>query len=172
MNIIMRRNSGHRNLSPFHRPLSRFEDIDRLAREMWDSWRPVAVDYVRAPRTDIYQEDGQLVVKAEFPGVEKDDLEITLEGDRLTISAEKKEEGNDDAEHHARERYYGRYSRSLTLPFPVKESKITATFENGVLELKLPRADEVKPMKIEIKSQLPEGEPKKRQRKPKKTNNQ
>lgn len=61
----------------------------------------------------------------------------------MSIKAEKKEEVLDEANHHTRERYHGQYYRSLTLPFPVKEDKVSATFDNGVLEIKLPKAEEV-----------------------------
>ena len=77
---------------------------------------------------------------------------------------EKKEEINDNATHHTHERYYGQYFRSVTLPYPVKEGEIQATFDNGVLELRLPKAEEIKAKKIEIKAQLPKPEPKKRGR--------
>jgi len=105
-------------------------------------------------------------MKTELPGIDKKDLDVILEGDRLTIKAEKKEEGKEDATHHTRERYYGQYFRSVTLPYPVKEGEISATFDNGVLELRLPKAEEVKTKKIEIKAELTEGETKKRERKP------
>jgi HSP20 family protein len=166
MNIVVRRNGEPRALVPFYHPLSLIDEMDRLARDMWDSWRPFTFDHSLVPHTDMYEEKGELVMKTELPGIEKKDLDITLEGDRLTIKAEKKEEVSEDATHHTRERYYGRYFRSVTLPYPVKEGKISATFDNGVLELRLPKADEAKAKKIEIKAQLPEGETKKRQRKP------
>jgi HSP20 family protein len=85
-------------------------------------------------------------------GVVRSNETDTLEGDRLTIKAEKKEEVKEDATHHTRERYYGQYFRSLTLPYPVKEDEISATFEKGVLELRLPKGEEVKPKRIEIKA--------------------
>jgi HSP20 family protein len=112
------------------------------------------------------EEKDQLVIKTELPGIDKNDLDISLEGDRLTIKAEKKEEITEEATHHIRERYYGRYFRSVTLPYPVKADNISATFDNGVLELRLPKAEEVKAKKIEIKAQLPETGTSKRQRKP------
>ena len=101
--------------------------------------------------------EGELVMKTELPGIGREDLDITLEGDRLSIRAEKKEEAVEDATHHARERYYGQYFRSVTLPYAVKEEGIAATMENGVLEIRLPKAEEVKAKKIEIKAQLPKG---------------
>ena len=166
MAIVLRRNGGERALVPFYRPLSLFDEMDRLTRDMWDAWRPFTLGDSLIPHTDMYEEKDQLVMKTELPGIDQKDLDITLEGDRLSIRAEKKEEVAEDATHHARERYYGKYFRSLTLPYPVKEGKIQATFDNGVLELRLPKAEETKDKKIEIKARLPKPEIKKRQRKP------
>ena len=166
MNIILRKGNGERALLPFYRPWGLLDGIEALAREMWDAWEPFPLDNSLVPHTDIYEEKDQLVMKAELPGIDKKDLDITLEGNRLTIRAEKKEEVKEGATHHTRERYYGQYFRSVTLPYPVKEGEILATFDNGVLELRLPKAEEVKAKKIEIKAELPQGETKKRERKP------
>ena len=166
MNIVLRRDGGERAIVPFYRPLSLLDEMDRFSREMWDAWRPFTLKHSLVPHTDIYEEKGQLVMKTELPGIDKKDLDVTLEGDRLTIKAEKKEEVKEDATHHTHERYYGQYFRSVTLPYPVKEGEISATFDNGVLELRLPKAEEVKAKKIEIKAELPQGETKKRERKP------
>lgn len=172
MNIILRRNGGERALVAFsrprvYRPWGLLGEMDTLARETRDSWRPFTSEYSLVPRVDMYEEEGQLVIKTELPGIDKKDIDISLEGDRLTIKAEKKEEVKEEATHHTRERYYGRYFRSVTLPYPIEEENISATFDNGVLELRLPKAEEVKALKIEIKGQLPESETKKRLRKPK-----
>ena len=166
MAIILRRNGGERALVPFYRPLSLVDEIDTLTREMWDAWRPFTTEQSLVPHTDIYEEKNDLVMKTELPGIDQKDVDITLEGDSLTIKAEKKEEVIDDATHHTRERYYGKYFRSVTLPYPVKEHKVSATFDNGVLELRLPKAKEVKAKKIAIKAELLEGETRKRGRKP------
>ena len=82
------------------------------------------------------------------------------------VVAEVVEEVKEEDTDRTRERYYSKYFRSVTLPCPVMEDKVTATFDNGVLELRLPKAEKIKPRKIEIKAHLPEGETKKRQRKP------
>ncbi len=166
MNKISTRTGEERALLPFYRPLSLFDVWGSLSREIWDSWRPFNLGDSFVPQTDIYEEKGQLVMKTELPGIGKKDLDIVLEGDRLTIKAEKKEEVKEDSTHHTSERYYGRYFRSVDLPYPVKEGEITATLENGVLELRLPKAEEVKAKKIEIKAQLPHGETAKPERKP------
>ena len=168
MNIVLRRGNGERALMPFYSPLSLMRDIEELAQGMWDSWKPFDFANGLMPHTDIYEEKGELVVKTELPGITKKDLDVTLDGDRLTINAEKKKEVIEDATHHAQERYYGQYYRSVRLPFPVKEDEISAKLESGTLELRLPKAEEFKPKKIEIKSQLPKGKPKPRKNNPKK----
>ena len=166
MNIILRKNGGDGVVVPFCPPRGLLDDMDILTRKMWDAWKPFALEFSLVPHTDIYEEKDQLVMKTELPGIDRRDLDISLEGDRLAIKAEKKEEVKEaGAAHHTRERYYGRYFRSVKLPYPVKEDKISATFENGVLGLRLPRAEDVKAKKIEIKAQVTEGETNKRQNK-------
>ena len=156
MDLLVRRNDGEQAVVPFYTPLSVLNAMDRLAANIWNSSKPYTLDTNLVPHTDIYEEKDQLVMKTELPGISKEDVNITLQGDRLTIKAEKKEAAVDDADCYARERQYGQYFRSVTLPFPVKEDKISATFENGVLELRLSKAEESKAKKIEIKARLPE----------------
>ena len=169
MNITLYRNpAGALSAwAPFYRPMSLLDDIDQLARDFWASWQPGFFGTTLVPHTDVYEEKGQLVVKTELPGITEKDLEVTLEGDVLTIKAENKEEVTEDATHHTRERYYGKYVRSMSLPTHVNGDKISATFDNSVLELRIPKAEEVKVKRIEVKAQLPQGERKQRQRKPK-----
>jgi HSP20 family protein len=166
VNIILRRNNGGKPLVPFYRTGRLPGEIDSLAREIWDGWRPPQLEQVLVPHTDIYEGKDELVMKTELPGIDKKDLDITIEGDWLTIKAEKMEEVQEEVTHHTRERRYGHYLRSMTLPYPVDEAKISATLDNGVLELRLPKAEEAKVKKIEIKAQLPEGESKKKVLKP------
>lgn len=151
-------------LAPFYRPSSIMEEIDEIAREF--SQRVGFLEHNRWPQTDVYEEKDELVVKAELPGIDEKELEVTLEGDMLTIRAEKKESTPEEATHHTRERYYGKYVRSMSLPYRINGDKVTATFENGILELRMPKADELKPRKIEVKGQLTEGETPKKTRKP------
>ena len=165
MNIILKRNGGRGALVPYYRPLSLVGELEALASELWDSWRPVDFAAGLTPRTDMYEEKGKLVVKTELPGIKSEDLDVKIEGDTLTIRAEKKTEMEEDATHHARERYYGQYYRSVTLPFPVKEDKVTATLNDGVLEIKLPKAKETEARKIEVKAQLPKAESKSKKEK-------
>ena len=155
MIIVRRRNSDKHALIPFYQQWSLLDEMDRFARRTWDSWQPSEFDAGLVAYTDVYEQEDHLVVKTELPGTNEEDLNITLEGDRLTIKAEKREESAEDATHHTRERHYGQYFRSVTLPYPVKTGEISATFENGVLEIRLPKVEEVKAKKIEIKAQLP-----------------
>jgi HSP20 family protein len=158
MNILVRRTNGEQSMVPFYSsPLSLLSAMDRLAGNIWESSKPYTLDTNLVPHTDIYEENDQLVMKTELPGIAKEEVNIILQGDRLTIKAEKKETVVEDTVCYAHERQYGQYARSIDLPFPVKEDEISATFENGVLELRLSKAEESKAKKIEIKARLIEG---------------
>jgi len=161
MNILVRRNDGEQTMVPFYTPMNLFGAMDRFAGNVWDSSKPYTLDTSLVPQTDIYEENDQLVLKIELPGISKEDVSITLQGDRLTVKAEKKAVEIEDSACYARERQYGQYFRAVTLPFLVKEDKISATFEDGVLELRLSKAEESKAKKIEIKARLTVGKPEK-----------
>jgi HSP20 family protein len=162
MNIVFRRNDCEQTLVPFFNPMSLLSEMDRFAGNIWDSSKPYTLDTSMVPHTDIYEENDQLVMKTELPGINKEDVNIILQGDRLTIKAEKKQTVVEDSSCYTRERQYGQYFRSVILPFSIKEDEISATFENGVLELRLSKAEESKAKKIEIKARLPEGKQEKR----------
>ena len=94
-----------------------------------------------------------LVVKVELPGVEKDDVEITLDENALSIEAEKKhEEVTEGADYYTRERHFGRYSRLIPLPFHVDADKASAGLDEGVLEIRLPKAEEAKSRQIALEA--------------------
>jgi len=132
---------------------SLLEEFDRLAGGFWGSWYPVTVHTVFAPTVDVHEDEGNLVVKAELPGVGRDDVKITLAEGTLHIEAEKKhEEETNGADYYARERYFGRYSRLIPLPFDVDGEKASASFENGLLEIRLPKAEEAKSRKIALEA--------------------
>lgn len=153
MTAIIRRNPARRLalVEPFYRPMSLLDEVEALAREVFDSRPLLAFGNGFAPSLDIYREKDELVVKAELPGISKKDLDIGLEDDRLTIKAEKKEETVDeDTTHYTRERRFGQYSRSVKLPFHIDAEKTLATFKNGLLEIRLPKAEEAKSKQIEI----------------------
>ncbi len=104
------------------------------------------------PAVDITEKDDEYLVKVELPGVEKNDVQITLESNILTVKGEKKQEKEEKGEnYHRMERSYGSFQRSFTLPTTVKSDKIDASFKDGVLSIRLPKSEEAKPKLIEVK---------------------
>lgn len=102
---------------------------------------------------DMYQTNDDVVVKAVVPGFRPEDVQISVTGDVLTIRGEvKQEEDQKDKAWHIREHRFGSFERSVGLPVSVISDKATAEFENGVLTITLPKADEVKPKAISIKA--------------------
>ncbi|MFC2045370.1 Hsp20/alpha crystallin family protein [Chloroflexota bacterium] len=150
---------------PVYHRVSLMDDIDQLAGDFWSSWRPEFLNNTMIPHTDTYEEEDKLVISTELPGITEEDLEVMVDGNMLTIKAEKKEEVAEDATAHTQERYYGKYIRSVSLPFHVNGEEVSAILKNGVLEIRVPKTEETKPKKIEVKAQLPETKGKKRQRK-------
>ena len=99
-----------------------------------------------APRMDVYEQNGNLMVKAELPGVQKPDVAIALEGDDLVIRGERKAESEVKEEDYYRmERSYGSFYRRLPLPFEAQADRIKATFADGVLEITIPKPATVPP---------------------------
>ena len=105
-----------------------------------------------APALDVLQENGDIVVRAELPGVRQEDVDITFHNGVLTISGVRKaEEEKEGAGYYVRERRYGSFRRSMTLPQGTDESKINASFEDGVLEVRVTGAAAVQePKRIQI----------------------
>jgi HSP20 family protein len=105
-----------------------------------------------APAIDVLTEDGDLVIRAELPGVRQEDVNITLQNNLLTIRGERKAEREEErGGYYVRERRYGTFSRSLTVPEGVDESKIRARYENGVLEVRVEGAAAIQePRRIQI----------------------
>lgn len=103
------------------------------------------------PAFDVSETDEDIIVKAELPGVDPKEIEVNLMGSTLTVKGEKKEESEEKTENmHCIERSFGSFSRSVSLPCEVKEDKIKATFKDGVLNLKLPKAESSKKSSIKI----------------------
>ncbi len=106
-----------------------------------------------APAVDLYQTDDDIVVKASLPGVSPRDLNITVTGDVLTMRGEVQEQKDTErAQYHIKERRYGSFTRSIALPAAVVADKADAQFENGILTLRLPKAEEFKPKTITVKA--------------------
>jgi HSP20 family protein len=104
-----------------------------------------------APALDLKVTDNEVIVTAELPGVEPKDMNISLEGDTLTIKGEKKQEKEEKNENMVRvERSYGTFQRSISLPCKVDENKIAADFKNGVLRVTLPKTEAARKKSIKI----------------------
>jgi HSP20 family protein len=113
------------------------------------TWQPTAWDLA----LDVVETDEDFVVKASLPGINPEDLEITYNNNLLTIKGEVKEEKDvEEQRYHLRERRYGSFSRSISLPSSVKADAIEASYEAGVLTLHLPKAEEAKPKRIPVQS--------------------
>ena len=140
-------------------PRSLFSDLDRWFGEFFDRspLPPYLWDEATEwPRVDVRDDDGEVVVRAEIPGVRKEDLEVTVTEDALTIRGESKqeeEEGGKDKGYHRRELRYGRFARTIPLPTAVLAEKAKAKHSEGVLEVRLPKAEEEerRGTRIEIK---------------------
>ncbi|HJP08064.1 MAG: heat-shock protein Hsp20 [Acidiferrobacteraceae bacterium] len=117
---------------------------------------PVVVrgdDNARAPAIDVSENESVYKVKAEIPGVPRENLDVTINDGVLTINAQRKEEKKDEKNGRVirQERFYGKFVRSLRLGTDIDEAKVEAHYEDGVLNLTLPKTAEVKPRKVDIK---------------------
>ncbi len=148
--------SPFRGRRGFYDPQS---EINRMFDDMFGSLMPRPGSQQRAhqltewaPAIDVITKDGDLVIRAELPGVKQEDVDIALHNNVLTISGERKVEQEEErGGYHVRERRYGSFSRSLSLPEGVDESKINARYESGVLEVTVEGAAAVhEPKRIQI----------------------
>jgi HSP20 family protein len=106
---------------------------------------------VWTPAVDLFEKEDKLIIKAELPGIEKDALKITIEGDVLTLRGERKtDEDVADKDYYYCERTYGSFSRSITLPASVDADKVHAVYQNGILTVELPRPIKTKEGEQEI----------------------
>ncbi|HXH21306.1 MAG TPA: Hsp20/alpha crystallin family protein [Dehalococcoidia bacterium] len=117
------------------------------------SWRWPFFEELRMPAVDMFEKDGSLVIKADVPGMSAKDIEISVNGDTLTISGERKEEKEVKEEDYYRaERSYGRFTRQIALPAGVDTDKADAQFKDGVVEIRLPLKKEAQKKTIPVKS--------------------
>jgi len=135
-------------MSSLRRDLERF--FDRLGDFKTEEF-PALGDWV--PSLDVSETKEALVVKAEVPGLDSEDIQISLQEQLLTITGEKKQEKEEkDEQHHRVERSYGVFTRSVRLPVGVDASKVTAAFKNGLLTVTLPKTPAAKGTTIPIKA--------------------
>lgn len=106
---------------------------------------------VVAPDIEMYDHKDEIVVKAELPGLDKGDIRVTVDGDLLTIKGERKrEKETKDEDYYLCESSYGTFSRTIDLPVAVKPDKIMAVLNNGILQVRLPKAEEAKKNHVAI----------------------
>ncbi|HEY7163230.1 MAG TPA: Hsp20/alpha crystallin family protein [Candidatus Binatia bacterium] len=143
------------DLSRWERDMERMmEDFfDRRSHPWWpDRWFRGEPMEMTGPAVDLYEEKDEIVVKAELPGIEKDNVEVNLSDHHLTIKGEKKKEEEIKKENYYRsERSYGSFLRSLELPAEVQPDKVKANFKDGILEVRLPKTEEAKAKEIKVK---------------------
>jgi HSP20 family protein len=126
------------------------ELFDRFFSEPW--WMPERYfGGTFSPAFDISETDDEILVKAELPGVDPKDVDVNLTGNELTIKGEKKEEREEKGESiHTMERRFGCFCRSFSLPCDVQQDKIEAKYKDGILNLKLPKAESAKKKSLKI----------------------
>ncbi|MFZ3122066.1 MAG: Hsp20/alpha crystallin family protein [Thermodesulfovibrionales bacterium] len=138
-----------KSLSPFGMAESWVEDFFRrpfslMGPSWWPRLRMPEIEEV-APYVDIFEDRDDIVVKAELPGMKKEDIDVSLTDDAITISGEKKkEEKVEKKNYYSFERSYGSFTRSFRLPTEVQTDKAKARFEDGVLEVRIPKTEEAK----------------------------
>ncbi|MGI6456930.1 MAG: Hsp20/alpha crystallin family protein [bacterium] len=135
----------------FNRMNNLFErDFPKLFRDDEGFWRPSEL-FNFGPNVDVEETDNEVLVRAEMPGMEKDQFHVELERERLIIRGEKRQEcEHNEGNYHRKECSYGSFTRTVALPVPVKEDEISAEYKNGVLSIRLPKSEEAKRKRINV----------------------
>ncbi len=134
-----------------------WREMDRLQKDMNRLFSDLPSNRMRSasafPAVNVWAAEDSALVTAEIPGLSKDDLEINVTGDTLTLSGVRKSEKvPEGSQYHRRERKFGEFSRSIQLPYTVDVNKVKATFKNGVLKVELPRVEAERPKKISVRA--------------------
>ena len=139
------------NWSPFDQLTNIRDEINRLFENPYENGSSDVFN-TWAPALDLYEDKDNLVVRAELPGMKKEEIELSLHENVITVSGERKNEKKIEGERTSREeRFFGRFTRSLTLPKAVETSKAKAAYKDGVLTVTIPKAAEAKPRQIQVK---------------------
>ena len=129
------------------------EAMDRLFDDAFMSPSSMAKGNWQSPAVDMYQTDDEIIVKAALPGIKPDEVNISVTGEVLAIKGEvKQEEETKEKAYHIREQRWGAFERTIMLPTDVIADKAKADFENGILTISLPKAEEVRPKTITVKA--------------------
>ncbi len=140
---------------PFDELVSLRDAMDRVFEDSFirPRWGWMAPMGAASLAIDMYETKDEVVVKAALPGIKPEEVQVSITGNTLTIKGESKEENEvNEKDYIRKERRYGSFTRSVTLPSGLKADKAEATFEDGVLTLKVPKSEEVKPKTIKIKA--------------------
>jgi HSP20 family protein len=130
-------------------------EMDRIFDRFFESWpfRLSAEDRPWAPTADVSETAKEIVVKAELPGMDAKDIEVSVQGDILTVRGERRQEKEEKGENfHRVERSYGSFSRSIQLPAEVDANKVKATYKDGILKLNMPKTKAAAVKKIAVKT--------------------
>ena len=138
--------------SPFDRLTSLRDEIDRLFDLSFPGvTRDAGLFSGWSPSVDVYQDKDHVFVKAELPGMKKEEIDISLQNGMLTISGERKhEEEHKEGDSFRSERFFGKFQRSVSLPTDVDTADVKASYKDGILTVTLPKAEEAKPKQIEV----------------------
>ena len=130
------------------------EDLQRQMNRLFDDFFPSQYRPAREfPAMNIWADENSVLVTAELPGIQGKNLDIHVLGENLTISGSREKENvPEDAQYHRKERGFGKFSRSVQLPYSVDSKKVNGTFKDGILTVVLPRAESDKPKRILVKS--------------------
>jgi HSP20 family protein len=161
--MAMERWRPGRGLAPW-RPFRELEEMERRFEDIFGRpflpavWRRIPVmEMGWAPAIEVFEKEDKFVVKAELPGMKEEDIDVSVVGDTLTIKGEREAEGEvKEEDYYCCERSYGSFSRSIALPSSVDAKKIEASYDDGVLEVSLPKAPEVKAKKIAVSAKKKE----------------
>jgi HSP20 family protein len=152
MNIIRHQRYPQSDFSiALDRLANMHQELDRVFESTFGlDFRPLGTLSRWTPAVDVYQDKDQFTVVTEVPGLEKEEIEISLHGDTLTISGERKSQQKENDQGFRTERFFGKFQRSLTLPSVVNAEKVKASYKDGLLQVVLPKVEEAKPKQIEV----------------------
>jgi HSP20 family protein len=126
-------------------------EMNRLFESFSGRQPGMAGDRMWLPAVDVHETKDDVILRFDIPGVNEKDIQLSITGDLLTVKGERRFDRDDAGEtYHRVERVYGKFERSVQLAMPVQAGKVTASYREGVLEVKLPKAEEVKPREIKI----------------------
>jgi len=161
MKLTRRERQDRGALSPFNQRSSPFNELARIRNEIFRifeepfSFGSTASSLFEGwtPAVDVYEDRDKVTVRAELPGMDKNDIEVSVAGNTLSISGERKqEEEKGEGESYRSERFLGRFQRTITLPAEVDPNQVQATYKDGVLSITCGKSEQAKRKQIEIKT--------------------